>query len=341
MKNHDKKEYLVGKLIDGAKALNDLFKETFIDNSTNPNEFYKDLSSKYELTKNQKEYLKKVASRVSKAKEIVEYLKEKYGVRKDDYIKDKKGLYKLMFEKDPPKTYFSAKAHPFVIEFYLPQNLFDKGIGGNAGSGNRYPLDYILNHNLKQIKKGKTNYESLRALTFKVNNGIARSKSDRLKFLYKALGVNIKKFHIEQHELKHIIDDLIDSQQLQTKEISAYLFTGEIDPLIINKDIKPLRKNLDESITRYKKLKELNSPQCILDNEKDLIKIKAWKIKQVKNFPISTVERINENGLGTDVISYIVATTNLNNLAKRIKLVDEHLEKNTIKEKDEPASDYD
>jgi len=110
----NKRDYLVGKLVDGATALNEFFEQITKDSSLNPADVGRALASKYELTDQQQKNLEVITSRVITAKGIVDYLKEKFGVDENGVTTESHELHQYM-RGDVPDRDFYAQLNTFTI----------------------------------------------------------------------------------------------------------------------------------------------------------------------------------------------------------------------------------
>lgn len=297
-RNIGKRDYLVGKLIDGAKAVEDFFDKVQENDSLDPTYVAEGLASRYHLTENQSKTLRGIASRTRIVKEIVSNVKKNYGLTRRGMIRDKKGLYEAVYGEAPPDDSFSARPLSFSIKFYMPQEYFGEKVLGYAGNGN----------------------ESLELseLCFRVNY----KRSEQLK----KEGENVI---TEEHEIKHIIDGIIGMNKF-VNELSADLFAGEYGiELSTSRDMARLENQNDGILAEYKKM-EAEEPEHLpvyLECVQPIIDINNRNIKLLDDINIGDIEQIRRKGVDGKTTSYMVSTTELNKLKKRLEIVDDHLEK--------------
>jgi len=262
MSNHAaKRDYLVGKMVDGAKAVDELFERVEKRPSIDLNKTGDILARKYGLTENQQEYLQKIVPELSAAVKIVRYVRNEYGVNKYGEIKDKERLYKDVFDEELPKTDFYVKVFPFSVGFYLPDSyLPDKG--GDTADAEFFPTQIA-----PKLVKGEKKYMKHTGMMFRVNEDSTKPRT-RDEHVLSILDLG-KKYKIERHEQKHIIDRLMPANRLfLTHELSAYLYSHGLSLGNIKRDVKTSGKRIVRVYEHYKEIKRLKAPKLILDNQK-------------------------------------------------------------------------
>ncbi len=330
-----KRDYLVERLIDGARVLNEFFGSLIKEPSANPKEVVKEVSTKYNLTENQKRKLGRVTSRVTKATEIVDYLKDKYGVTRQGTFRNKNGLYREIYGEKPPKEIFSAKPFSFAIGFYLPTRYFDENTLGATPDE-----PFVLNQFQRSFYKKEQKFNPT-ALSFKVNyrrlpvKQLKEPTDKILQVLFpkhdvKKYATERRKYVVKQHELKHVLDGLLGLPY--ARELSASLFAGgqEIETQHnLLKDVNRAQESLEVALQRYERLKQLNPSQFILDNEQKLIDGYKKLIKDIK-VSVELAQKIAKKDLDHKVLSYIIATTPVKRLKHRLELVDDYLNRHLV-----------
>jgi len=230
----EKRHHLTGKIIEGAKALNELFDRScspFFFAFHSPKRYCKHLSEKYGLTRNQQEYLKIVGHRLWHAHEIVKLAKRSFGVSRGEKIKDADGLFRAVYpDINPDSALVYAKGEPFWLVFYLKEKHFSPKTAGTVeGTG----FDQTLESHILDLAVPETIDKKYRLICSKINNShpynsaIDEYTQDVKK---RDLLEKILLEDTENHELKHIIDKIASMQKyIYNSEMSAYMFeNGDI-----------------------------------------------------------------------------------------------------------------
>lgn len=323
MPNYEKRlDYLVGKLIDGAKAIDELFERAYYNPSQNIREVARRISQEYELTKNQKRVLERLVYRLNKAIAIVESLKKEYGMTKAGDFRKKRALYKAVYRENPKKSIYFARPYSFAIGFYLQESNFRERVAGDASS---QPI--ILKPEQRKLLNIKSKYNPT-GLSFRINYKALNIKTPEEKSLIALFGPALRKLE-EKHELKHIIDTIIESDG-STAELSAELFTRNWSRYLLLGDYHELELRLRASIERYESMKLLNTPQFLLDNEQKISNEIRKRMEQVKD-SVSIIKEIINKGLDAKSLSYIVAMTDFDKLEHRLNLIRDHLGRYPLK----------
>lgn len=129
----ERRDYLTGKMIDGALAMYEFFYNLDRHSDIDINSLHADISEKYELTESQKQYFSRIKEEISAAIEIVKIIKDEYGLDEKGNIRDKERLYGDIYNEDASEIY-SAKPNTYSIGFYLPDADFeDNNLGDTQG----------------------------------------------------------------------------------------------------------------------------------------------------------------------------------------------------------------
>lgn len=352
--NHtmNKRDYLVGKLVDGATALNEFFEQVQEDSSLNPADVARDLASKHDLTDQQQKKMGIIASRVTKAKEVVDYLKEKFGVDEDGYIADQNGFQQYMRNEFQPGSDcvpnhdFNAYLQIFTIMFDF---IHDEPVGGPLGSTPTGHLDDSLDEDTLRRAENEKKYiaRTARLLSYKIySERIANPyKSDERSEKAYLLGI----LHwidtndiVNKHEIKHIIDKLIGSS-IAARELSANLASydrGEDDmeaiiKMSLHQDIgnATARVQIDRSMLSEMEEelsdRDRSDPESIIASsyrmQKRFLAAQEWYLQIVQDLSPDLIFGILQNGLPSKVLSYIVGTTDAPKLQHRLELVNNYL----------------
>lgn len=290
-----KQKYLAGKMIDGAKALYDLFE--WLRNNREPltNQIVHDISSNYELTQNQIEYFFDTAERAKRAQGAIRYLENRFGVDENLNFQDSEGLHRLLFKGLYCPKKIQAKSYNIGIGF-IRNKWGYKDCLGKAGIGFLYDqLGTPLNQTIERLENGKlTNVADL-CFTLPTKEYfkkfIENQKSKlgkRERILFDIFGHLVdqkaeKLYKITQeHELRHVIDGFLPKGkgycETQADLYSDSSFHG------LNRDLSKTNKILEENINRL--AKALKEPR--LEGLKTLIERTQERynetLKRKKNF---------------------------------------------------------
>ena len=313
----EKRHYLVGKLINETRALSQFFDEVK-NKSVSPTYLVNELAKEYDLTVNQRRVLGKISTKLTKARTIITYLNDKYKPSEKGNAAGKSTLFKDIYQENPPKE-FGIRSFSFAFGIYLPHEYFEDNTCGDAGA-NCFSLETVVDYNIKQIEKKEPNFKNLRALCFRINH------QDPV-FLDEYTEKGQGNTSAEKHELKHIIDSFISGWEVKknTDELSADLFAGIFDRNNILLEIETEKSRLEKLNDRYKKQQKANIPESCLNNTKNAIDKTNRKIRSLEKFPINLMYETSKLGLSFKEISYLVATTHIEQLEYRLKLIKEHL----------------
>jgi hypothetical protein len=230
-----RREYLAGKMLDGARALDDFFEELVTRRNANPEELHRTLADQYNLTHNQRAFFEKVATRASRAQGIVRYLENRFGVNDDGEFIDASGLYSLVHRTKKPLKNIRAETYSIGIGFFKNRWLHRSAIGFHKhATMNWDQLSVPLEQTLARLEGNKcTECESL---TFKMpdfdyfHNIVQRQRratntqeGDLLSPLA-TISASMNQQKIETHEFRHVIDQILGLSLLNV-EYSEYAAT--------------------------------------------------------------------------------------------------------------------
>jgi len=345
-----RRDYLVGKYVDGAMAMRDFFDRAFEDESLDSHDIAREVASKYDVTPNQRKYLDAVVERVGQAKEIVGLFKKRYGVNQRGMFRDKEEVYRLVFDEEPPKGYFSAEPQSFVVKFKLPPGRFREAFGYQGSS--KVNLNPAIREFRKKLREGGINLD-LPEIVYRINYKSIRKEMSVMRRLF---GGSLYKQWVkdeqmvEDHEKKHCIDALTSNlnhvrpleivqprrlaEQVYPIELSARLFVGRKHPTVeelrmeIGRDAVRFETNFDKLIARANgNMGRMNSP-FLKEHEKrraeKLTKKKGETVRQANEIPLDVFGRLYQNGVDARAASYMVSTTPLPKLKRRLEMVDAH-----------------
>lgn len=352
-KSNPKKEYLLRKMFDGAKALYDFF-ETMRDNKdTGPREVAEQLKSKYHLTGNQKNYLDGVANRTSRARGIVQYLERRFGVNSDGTFQDVRGLHDLLFDKYTPK-HLEARTYNFGVGF--TQGIWRKNevLGyKHCPVTDQNCLTDPLKKTISRLERGAETDCGNLAFRIPSDSRMGKNAKKRIdgladlseeKRLVKAIfedrttPENLKKEVIE-HELRHVIDSIIDNPPYGFfVETPAHLYSNASPSWGLERDFtarhEMFEKRLEQSMEKLEKYQRLKAPQTIVESQRKIIDKCQNKLKQFeKGVPeqYSLFKKFVRRGLDSSsvyggkeskaVISYLFSTMPVGKMFKRISNV--------------------
>lgn len=302
-KSNPKKEYLLGKMIDGAHALYDFFEAMKLRDS-DPVYVAGELKTKYCLTQSQQEYLDGVVVRTSKAKYIVRYLEKRFGLNEDGTFKDAKGLHKLLFNGYAPQR-LEARSYNFGIGF--TQGVWRKNdiLGFKHAIVSEDPCLAEGSDPISKLEKGVMT--DCRNLAFRIpgDTRMAKNAENRASTyqelteeqrLYHAvfggfgsLKPNELKQEVIDHELRHVIDELIGAEFASDffVETQAHLYENAAPKRGIRRDfngheakLQRMKKIFDE---KARNGKEENMPDVITDNYKRIAENYQKKLDKLKS----------------------------------------------------------
>ncbi len=285
--NEEKRKYLAGKMIDGAKALYDLFEHLKTDRELLKDEFVKNLIDKYELTDNQIDYLNNVAIRAKRAQGIIKYLENRFEIDENLNFQDSGGLHKLLFKSKYCPQDIKAKSYNIGIGLTRQKWKYRNSFG-RAGIGFSYDqLSTSLEQTLDRLDKGRpTNCanlcftlptkEYLRKIFEKNRAKLNEETKFFLAIFNPSMEQEAKKEHskIINHELRHVIDKILLRSYGYT-ETQAYMGA---DKSLEGLNIDLLKWNIDLRIND--RLLKNQSPLRIIERLKNAPETISKKLKK-------------------------------------------------------------
>lgn len=275
----------------------------------NVSELYEKVCYHYNIHPAFQVELDKAREGVEKSFEIQEMLKEKFGFTQKKYFKNKKGLMDLIY-KEQPKDYYSAKTHSFALLLNLPTKCFKEKSQGFVNTIPFSTLDLIyITHD--SMLKEEDYIPTLDSLCIKYN-AFNQDTIYRNKFFDFIPG---GKEVVPNHELKHIIDGLLDKLNLgECCEFSAALYSEGPNRNHLYRDLKELKKNHAEIEEEgYGELDYLN-----------------MEIENLENFPFDLLGKIRKQGVSYRDFSFIISLHNAFSLQDMIEGMHDYLAENPI-----------
>lgn len=340
-KHEQKRNYLAGKMLDGARALDDFFEALVTRRDANPEELHHTLADQYDLTPNQRAFFGKVATRTSKAQGIVRYLENRFGVNDYGEFVDASGLYSLVHKKKRPLKNIGAKTYNIGIGFVRDRWPHGDAAGLFINSGDGRIFSDSLKRVLRRLENDR--YPVCKNLTFEIQDlnhikkrvpkkGRAKDAEGKLlSFLFSPEVIaSIEQGSTANHELRHMIDAILMPSvwKYAFGEYTATLYEegrrigkepsrqdwrmfpyGHSDPFMgLSSDFERLSSYTKELIEIYaSNLKRF--PVGYSDNEK-LIDLKTAYLKRLETeYPrlVSLTKRIPKEEYAA--FSYLVSTT--------------------------------
>ncbi|MEK6936814.1 MAG: hypothetical protein AABW58_01955 [Nanoarchaeota archaeon] len=316
--NHKaKRDYLVGKLIDGALALSELFYQNLTNPATDSKCLARSLNDKYDLTKNQRGKLRQISNKIERAKSIVGFLTSEYQLGQKGNFEKRQALYRLIYGKEPPKE-FTIKPHSFTMGVYAQKECFKEDVMGDAGSLD-VTINDVLRDNGEEIKKGTFRFRNLDNLVFRVN-------CDDPDFLAEYKEKGLGNTFVERHEIKHIIDILCWDYSDFSDELSADMFAGHWDrtsiylgTMAVEAKVKKMKRDLE-------RLKKEGCPEIAIKLKEDALSKVEKSFRDFLAISLDDLKEVSDN-LDNTALSYVVGMIPSRELARKIKLIKEHLKK--------------
>ena len=297
-----KKEYLLGKMFDGAGALYDFFETMREKRDVSAVEVAESLKGEYKLTGSQRDYLDGVVDRTLKAKGVVEYFERRFGVNSDGTFQDPQGLHSILFNNYIPKR-LEARTFNFGVGFTQGVWRNKVAIGSKHNAYSEFDcLEVPLKKTVSRLERGVDT--NCRALAFRipVDSRIAKyakmkkaglSVEEKLCSTF-CWGLDLTsegvKNEIINHEVRHVIDEIIrrprDSYFVETP---AYLYGGngrewygvKID---IEEEWEVAKKKLEFAGKRVERNLGLGSdiPRVIIEHDKSFFERRKRELKRIE-----------------------------------------------------------
>ncbi len=280
-----------------------------------------DSIAQYHLRYSDKKKMQHVASEVSKASSIIDHLVEKYGLTQKGTIRDKKGIFKDMFDylEKSPSDSFSVRPFHIAMGFYLDGKHFDDGtLGDTIG---QWTFGSVLDDAITAIEDGTTHY-GLGLLAFRVNRTENKPENPKDRLLSGIFGYNATKESTQDHELKHIIDRFILEQDCPLLESSANLFDDVYDPdkdkIAAGESAMAEKESYEEALNLSKRFAgELIT--STLERKKRKFEQARAEYRRVIQFPFELFEELKLKGLSYRTQSFIVPLVPFDDLADLLR----------------------
>ncbi|MBI2579089.1 MAG: hypothetical protein HYW26_05235 [Candidatus Aenigmarchaeota archaeon] len=346
----ERKDYLVGKLLDGNRVLYEFFEVVISRKSTDPFQVAENLIRHYNLTPNQQKYLRRIADRTQRAKRVISYLEKRFGINREGYFDNPEEVYRFMHSgKEPPKPVLNAKPYSIAVGFEHVEWVY-QNILGYAGRGSvdidSLDSDENLRRTFKRAIKGDD--RSFEMLSFSYRTPEQRHRILEQEFLdylgtdesadVKALKHGVRRTVL--HEIRHVINRIISPENYYSEEISARLYERGGDLLSvytgfdqeIEKAKKMAEKLINEHEMRLKRLIEQGAPPIIVErSNKRLPELRERGKKDVED--ITSWEDLTRQILGSlrwnstyrRELSYFFTTTPQEKTRHRLELIRDYL----------------
>ena len=293
------------KIVDGARALDDLFKHALSSTSSSfDKNYYQTLITSYSLTDNQQRKIALVNKKLINAMKVIGYVKSRYGCDEHNVIKNNEQLFRDVYHI-PLREHFTnaptADALSFGIAFHVSDGYFREGVLGEA----QMTVCNIENIDDQIISDQKFHlFGGLKSLSLRIKD-TPDNENHRVK----------------RHEIKHLIDSFIMSSDYFPRELSADMYSALMGFTPFRRDIKEctsdiLGLSMAFSSCNYKNKTAIESCQLILDE-------RTKYMDSMENFPLKKLYHV-QDAVGDAVCSYIIATTPLRKLEHRFDLVEKY-----------------
>jgi hypothetical protein len=339
----EKREYLAGKLVDGARALNEFFDVLSTNREASPRDLASDLSSKYSLTSNQKEYLEKVTERAERAQGIVRYLEDRFGIDENGAFQDVEGLHSLLLKGRYVPKKLAAQSCNIGIGFEKNRWTHRNSAGFVKGATGFNQLGVPLEKTLSRLEERKpTNVlevafylPSKDCIQKKLETGKWKiaGLSEVDKTLCKIFGLptpaeNVFR-RIKDHELRHVFDRVVGDQSFVYNETPTHLYEGVTMNSGIRRDKKAIEDRLKEIYSRIEHAREIGMPEFVVMSQSTKRSINDKK-RMLSN--ISEVEAICKDAQNLTledrrVLSYFFSTTPWEKVPDRLRAMLDALKK--------------
>tara|TARA_Y100000310_G_C20697217_1_gene826537 strand:- start:1326 stop:2444 length:1119 start_codon:yes stop_codon:yes gene_type:complete len=352
---NSKNEHLLGKMVEGARALYDFFEVIRDNRDASVREVAEQLKLTYNLTDNQGRYLDNVADRTSKAKSIVQYLERRFGINSDGIFQDPQGLHEVLFNKYTPKR-LEARSYNFGVGFTqgvwrrnealgykhcpvtdhscftspLKKTISRLERGAETDCGN---LAFRIPSDSRMGKNAKKRIEQLAGL----------SENERLVkaiFEPRITPENLKKEVIE-HELRHVIDSVINdfSNYGFFSETPSHLYSNSNLAQGLKRDFNAryvmFKERLETAKEGLKKYETIGAPPVIIEGQRKMVDRCQGRLEQHKEetseqyvllgkFMLSKLHNLGyKDGLSWEdtraIMSYLFSTMPREKLVKRVR----------------------
>jgi len=333
---NEKKQELVGKLVDGATALNEFFDTILVEGYSNPMKLARKLGDQYDLNSNQRRRFNHIARKMRKVRKITKYLQKKYGANRIGAVQGKANrerLYRELNREEYEGEDFSANIGDFSIMFDLPDNHFDTENHQLAKAGSYCLYDERLDEAVRCINQGRDLPEEMMGLVYKVSQGLdeqARSRSPEENLLLLFTEGEIDPSMARVHEMKHVIDNITAEDNGYVKELSAHLYSECIPKKSFFEraarlDALPRLERAEKRKKRFEEAETMPGKRVFVKYEQARVDQATKIYEDVRDKCYDIVKDIYDLGLGTRELSFVVSGTDPYKLRHRLELIRDYL----------------
>lgn len=340
------------QILNQAGAVYHLFEDLRADKNANVDILKAKYAEESKLTKNQERYFSIMGERAKKVKGIINYLEQRFGVDEKGYFLDHEGLHRLLNSKRKIKVNYRAKSYNIGIGFEKDVWMHANKAGFVEGSFFNQ-LAVPLEQTIERLEKGRrTNcldfafyHPSLSACGKRFQDGRWGSPSPVERLMVAIFGENHlaeKGYNvIINHEMRHIIDNVISAGYTRYVETPAYMYS-DFSLMGIDKDYKKVHKTIAQILSNSKntleRLKQLNGPSILIKKSEELVEKHEQELADLKGemFPVAkTLSEIFKNKYikkkeNIKMFSYVFSTNKSEDMFKVLNVLkDYYSQKNT------------
>lgn len=357
MGNSDSKiDFIVGKMIDGARALNTFFNTLSTTREAQPREVARELTSAHGLTLNQQRYLNHIVERTERAKGIVQYLEGRFGVDSQGRFQDAKGLQSFLDKTRKGFPNPEAQSHNIAIglsgdKWSYPKNGGFVKVPQMSINGNTVydQLSLPLDETLKRAEAGKPIQIGMMVF-YQPNVKLIEKRLKQKKWVHPsqqdkealALG-NLFGWNYPQlakeiyestktHELRHVFDAISEFGPRRYLETQAYLsvsspnhryFRGLERDYLAEKEFLEKGKKIFEG-----QIADTGNPEVIREINRGFLSKREEELRNLRPEAVAVAEILR----GIDkkeyhTISYIFSTNHPANVPHYLELARDYLAK--------------
>jgi hypothetical protein len=355
----EKRAYLVGKMIDGAGAIDEFFTTLINNKDYSPEKLTEELCDKYDLTDSQRSYLNWVSARAKRVKAVVNYLENRFGADESGTFKGPEALHRLLYDDKRIQRGIKAKSHNITIEIEKPKWYHKSHVGvvrRGEYDGWDAPADEII-EGLGDAEK-YDNCKSIATIEPSVEAFLKDARKERSPETKLFLTIFGKKFsdeenfvaekckeHIHNHELRHVFDNILNPRRANRynytpySETQSYIYSGSLLKDGIFSDMMSvvrLRKKYRNDLKELEMLVDSDAVEPVKMPDKLLNHLNK-RVKQLKG-AISKMDRtaddfahVLDSGFGElpsedlKSLSYLFSTIDSSKIPHRIDMVTEAL----------------
>ena len=352
-----KRDYLVGRMIDGGRALYRFFSEV-TGEFRDPREVGEEVLAEFSLTERQRELFRGVVKRACIAKAMVDRFKERYGIDHEEsdentrFFSDSRGLYRAVTGEEPPHEGTPLARHENIaIEFGFKRGGPQEDAAGYAMS----VYTRLWSTSIEDIESGKTKDELAQVISYvKFEDDIFDAIRENTPLGQSLITAYFISPSVSSHELRHVIDHIIDVEYEPLasvlnkipvlKELPADICSGAdmcsgdetfLDPEFVEKTLKREFPDIEFE-------KEITLPVFDVDEE-DISRyrevVREWdKVEEsVRTMPRGIFQEAYESGKCSDrgisakEMSFIISTIDVRKIAHRMGLIKDYFERHPKK----------